>query len=981
VLTSPRACRVGCAILAGMETRAGGVFIGRAGELGKLERALEAARAGSGATALVAGEAGIGKSRLAAELVRRARDAGFATLLGRSIDLVGTDLPYQPFADALRPLGKPWQADRQAPGSQLEVFEETLAFLTECAKAAPVLLVLEDLHWADTSTLDLVVFLAHNLTGRAVLLLATYRADDPTSASRVRRLADGVRRSGSALVLGLGPLEREELTALLAARAGRPLPAALADAIAVRSEGNPFFAEELLAASGGSGAALPQALRDLLLQRAARLDHPTQGVLRLAAAAGREVGYPLLRAIAGLSDSALRDSLRATVEGGVLVAEPDTGSFQFRHALLAEAIYATILPGEREELHARLAGELARSGAATAAELAPHWAAAGRSAQAFASSVEAARQAEAVFGLAEAHGHLERALALWPAVPDAAELARLDLAGLCSWTAGLASYVGAAPRAIELVRRAIELADPGDPHRAALLHVGLGEYLYQIGSDHAALAALERAVELAPAEPPSPERAYALGSLAGGLMVAGRHAESLPVAEQALALARDVGAGEAEVRALTVLGGDLAYLGRGEEGIAHFHQALQLAEAIGDHLGLERAYGNLTDALTMLGRPGDSARLARAGLEVIHRYGFYSALLISNQIEALLATGDWNEAERLSAAALRGITSSFPYWLLVIRAGLEIGRGEFDAARAHLETARATLAEDHVFGIYDAYLADLALGERRWTDAVAAIKDGLAQARSREAAQIRAQMCAKGLRAQAELAALARARRDPGAVRNWLTQARKLITVARRAAAEASPVTPNAQGWLALAEAEYARARGLARPGSWSAAADSWERLERCPLGAYCRWREAEALVAAGASRAEAVLPLREAHAVAARIGAKPLLREIELLAQRARLDLAPPQVAIPREEQGSQEILGLTAREAEILNRLARGCTNREIAAALVISVKTVSVHVSHILRKLGAPNRLEAAAIAHRLAPPATGQPEPSIPDRPGR
>ena len=146
-----------------------------------------------------------------------------------------------------------------------------------------------------------------------------------------------------------------------------------------------------------------------------------------------------------------------------------------------------------------------------------------------------------------------------------------------------------------------------------------------------------------------------------------------------------VGAGEAEVRALTVLGGDLVYLGRGEEGAAHFRRALQLAEEIGDHLGLARAYINFTDALTMLGRPRESARLGQAGLKVMRRYGIDSTLLVANQIEALLAIGDWDEADRLSAAALRGITSSFPYWLLTIRADVEIGRGEFDAARAHLE--------------------------------------------------------------------------------------------------------------------------------------------------------------------------------------------------------------------------------------------------------------------------------------------------------
>jgi DNA-binding CsgD family transcriptional regulator len=158
----------------------------------------------------------------------------------------------------------------------------------------------------------------------------------------------------------------------------------------------------------------------------------------------------------------------------------------------------------------------------------------------------------------------------------------------------------------------------------------------------------------------------------------------------------------------------------------------------------------------------------------------------------------------------------------------------------------------------------------------------------------------------------------------------------------------------------------------WAQAADGWQRLERAPLAAYCRWRQAEALVAVGASRTEAAVPLREAHAIAAGIGARPLLRELELLAQRARLDLAPPQASFSSREHGPEEILGLTPREAEVLSLGARGYTNREIAAALVISVKTASVHVSHILRKLGAPNRLEAAAIAHRLAPPPAGQPE---------
>jgi DNA-binding CsgD family transcriptional regulator len=930
------------------------MFVGRDRELAALERALEAARSGRGATVLVAGEAGIGKTRLASELGARAE--GFEVLLGRCLDLVGTELPYQPFAEALGGLPE------RGASSQLLVFEAILARLDE---RAPALLVLEDLHWADASTLDLVVFLAHNLHDRAVLVLATYRPE-PSSADGMHRLAEGVRRSGAALAVELGPLAPEELAALLTARGGAP---ALTDAIIARSEGNPFFAEELFAAGAG---ALPRGLRELLLQRVARLEEPTQGLLRIVAAAGRDVPYALLRDAAALPADAVRQSLRAAVDHGVLVADQAVGSFRFRHALLAEAVYATILPGEREALHGRLAEQLA--GRAAAAELAPHWAAAGRAAQALEASVAAAREAAAAYGLAEALGHLERALALWDEVPDASARVGLDLAALCAWAAELAGHVGAAPRAVELVERAIQLIGADDPHRASSLHVDLGEYRYATGSDEAALAALARAVELAPPEPPSPERAFALGSLGGGLMMAGRRVESLAFAEQALALARQIGARTAEVRALTVVGGDLAYLGRAEDGLAHFRDALRLAEEIGDHLGLARAYTNLTDALTMLGRYRDAARLAHAGLEAMRRYGIEDAVLAANCIEALVAIGEWDEADRLSAGALRRITSSFPYWLLVIRADVEIGRGELDAARAHLEAARATLSDDHVFGLYDACVAELAMWERRWTDADASIQDALAYAgQNRAPAPIRLQLHAKGLRAQADLAALARARQDAETLRNRLDRARALRAAARDAAADGSPVTPTAVAWHAVSEAEYARARGAAQPHLWAAAADAWNRLDRPPLAAYCHWRQAEALATSGAPRTEAAAPLRDAYAVATRLGARPLLRELELLAARARLDPAPLPSGPPPD--GLAEQLGLTPRESEVLALVARGLTNREIADTLVISTKTASVHVSHILRKLDAPNRLEAAAIAHRF-PDQHAITEPHVP-----
>ncbi len=446
-----------------MAARAGDVFVGRTYELEALGRALDAARGGRGTTVLVTGEAGIGKSRIAAEVTVRARDAGFEVLRGRSVDLVGSALPYQPFVEALNRFGDAWRADGQHVGSQRELFEDALALVTARAADAPVLLVLEDLHWADVSTLDLVVFLAHHLDDVPLVLLATCRADESFSAQRMRRFVEGVRRADSVLVLEIGPLNREELNRLLTARNRGALPATLVDTIALRSEGNPFFAEELLAAAGRAGQ-VPPRLHDLLLQRVAGLDQATRALLRLAAAAGREVTYPLLRALAAQPEGEVRESLRAAVDRGVLVADQAAGTFRFRHALLREAVYATILPGEREELHGRLAEELTRTGAAAgAAELAQHWAAARHAPEALVTSVAAAREAEAVCGLAEARAHIERVLALWGEVPDADERIGRDLGALCSWGADLAEATGAADRGVELAQRAIDLVGGGRP--------------------------------------------------------------------------------------------------------------------------------------------------------------------------------------------------------------------------------------------------------------------------------------------------------------------------------------------------------------------------------------------------------------------------------------------------------------------------------------------------------------------------------------
>ena len=311
----------------------------------------------------------------------------------------------------------------------------------------------------------------------------------------------------------------------------------------------------------------------------------------------------------------------------------------------------------------------------------------------------------------------------------------------------------------------------------------------------------------------------------------------------------------------------------------------------------------------------------------MRRYGSDATVLIANIIEALIASGEWDDADRLSAAAIRSITANYPYMVLINRAELELGRGDFASAKAHLDAALPSLREDRGQGIYDVYLAELALWEHRWVDADAHVEAALTRASSPHTDQLRVWFSAKGLRALAELAALARARRDADAASAWLAKADRLVTIARSAAATASSITPNAGGWLALAEAEYDRARGLGAPDTWSGAASTWKHLERPVLAAYCRWRETEALVAVDAPRTAASIPLRYAHTVATRIGAEPLRRELELLAQRARPRPRRPEPTPPDETSRWADALGLTPREVDVLDLVARGDTNPDIA------------------------------------------------------
>ena len=434
ILTHDRSLEVAAPAAPGRPTiRTAERFVGRAAELERLDAALGAAEVGAGTACFVAGHAGIGKTRLIAELAAHARGRGTTVLSGRCIQLVGAGLPYLPLVDALRPVAD-WP---DAGGSRLGLFEAVLGILGRLAAEAPVLVVLEDIQWADGSTLDLVAFLAQRIEQHRILLVATCRSEELHAGDHLHRLMT----SGAAM-LALGPLPLDEIEMLLAASGAHAPPAELTREIAERAEGNPLFARELLAAAERGETAMPPALSDLLLGHIARLDGDTRAVLRAAAAAGCDASYRLLAALTPLDDLELAGALRQAVEHTVLVADQAAGTFCFRHALFAEALYATLLPGEREVLHERVARalteepRLATTGAA-AGEAAQHWTAAGRPVEALAASLQAARDAERVSGLSEALRHVERVLALWDEVPTAEETSGVALPSVLAWAAEL----------------------------------------------------------------------------------------------------------------------------------------------------------------------------------------------------------------------------------------------------------------------------------------------------------------------------------------------------------------------------------------------------------------------------------------------------------------------------------------------------------------------------------------------------------------
>jgi DNA-binding CsgD family transcriptional regulator len=981
-----------------------GRFVGRTRELAQLRDLLARVAHGEPSVALIGGEAGIGKTRLADQLAVTASQQGVSVLRGGCVPLGGEGLPFVPVVEALRGLAGdldpaeleavagPARAElarllpdlgwsgaaaaraAAAGASQGRLFELLLAVVERLAARAPLLWVMEDLHWADRSTRELVAFLAAYLRSGRVLVVLTFRSDELHRLHPLRGLLGELARNRRVRRLELPRFTRAELTEQLAGLLGADPPARLVDDIHARSDGNPFFAEELVLVGSGGPGALPPSLQEVLLTRVVRLGHRTQQLLRVTAAAGPGVAQPLLAAVTGMDDQELLDGLREAVDQQVLLPEPGGAGYLFRHALVAEAVYSELLPGERVRLHTALAGALEAGvepggpPASRAARLAHHWSAAGDQPRALAASVAAADAAEQAYAFAEVQLQLERVLALWDRVPDAAERAGMDLVSLLSRCAEAAYAAGDPTRAAELVRQAVALVDEAcQPRRAGLLHEQLARCLRMLG-DPAALAAQQQAARLVPPEPSS-ERARVLGSMAHLLALVSRFEEARGLADEAVAIAVKVGARAEEATARTALGCALTQLGDANAAIAELEAARELATQAGEVVDRLRAIVNHSGVLLMAGRLEEAVAVALDGIQQARRLGLarsHGSYLAGNATEALVALGRWDQAERVSRQALEDAPSDIgSVSLLLARAALELGLGDLDAAEARLHAVRRLLpgpiSEAQMAGPLFAGFAELALwrGDLEQARVLVAEAGPLVEADPGYAAPL----YALGMRIEADRAELARARHRGQPAPDDGTATALLNRVDQATTGPAAACIPELAAWHATALAERTRQQGPSDPAAWATAAVAWKRLGQPYRVAYAGFRQAEALLATTADRDTAATVLRRAADTTGHLSAHPLDAEVKALARRARLDLAQDPAAVAAGGPAPAEQLGLTPREAEVLALVAAGRSNRQIAQALFISPKTVSAHVSNILAKLGAAGRIEAAAIAHRL------------------
>lgn len=988
------------------------LFVGRARELAALGDALVRARSGVSSTALVGGEAGVGKTRLIKEFTaHRAGDA--MVLVGGCLELGTEGLPFAPFTAVLRGLVRELGRDgvtalvpggnarglarllpefgepgKDGPEARARLFEQVLGLLERLAEERPVVLIVEDAHWADRSTRDLLTFLVrYQRTAARLLIVVTYRTDELHRTHPLRPLLAELGRVEWVTRTELRRLTRREAVALAAGILEREPSAVDMDLIYARSEGNPLFVEALLN-EAGAGEALPESLRDLLLASVERLPEETQELLRVASAGGQRIEHDLLSAVARLDESSLSRALRPAVAGNVLVVDGE--GYGFRHALIREALHDDLLPGEHTRLHTRYAEALESDlsilpAPRGAIELAHHWHSAHDSTWALVSAWRAAGEARKSTAYDEQLRMLSRVLELWDQVPDAAERIGGDRIDVLKQTATVAHQAGEYERGIAMASAALDELDyDADPIRAALLLRQRGLTRYDL-SRPGNLEDLRQAAALVPADQLK-LRGQVLESLARMLHRPEERAERQATARLAMEIGHEVGDAKVEAHAMISLTWGHACYADMDQQLEMFAQARRIAYRDDAYNALMRCAISESDALEGSGRHERAAQVARDGVEGAVQYGLArtsGTFLSINLAEPLVSLGRWDEALQAIEHAL-DLAPPAPYRasLQGLATDIALARGHFDRAEQLLGSSRSVLSRgnyrDQTVLPHLCREVQLLVARGQLNEAVEMAaraletRDLVSSPRYAWPVLVTfAQLIWAVVPSTQLLEAVAPSGHAPsggGASLGALARlALSLLPGLRKL------------GWELGAEGDLQHAHrltfsaltgpetpleGAAEPvawqfKAWDLAVGAWGALRQPYAEARCLVGAAQAALASG-DRQGAAARLVRARELARELGATPLLEQLDVFARRARIGGSGGGSS---DEGGDGQPLGLTARELEVLREVTNGRSNREIAGALFISIKTVSVHVSNILAKMGVSTRGEAAATAHRL------------------
>lgn len=920
-------------------------FVGRAAELSALREAYQDPEVH---TVLIAGEAGLGKSRLVAEFRTRI-STDTVVLAGRCLEFGSDGVPFAPFVSVMRalvrrlgvaelitllPVNRPalarWLPELAArAGSaatetdRIRLFGEILTVLEQLAVRQPVLVVLEDLHWADDSSRELLAFLLANAAQRDLLLVGTYR---PADSAAMRKLVAGLRRDPGVRLIFPDPLTRHEVGRQLAALSGREPEPGTVSRIFARSNGIPLFVEALSTSPDSPGE-----LSELLLGLHAGLPPEAEALLRLAAVAGSPVPHALLESATELDPDGLRRALRQLIDQQVLTAH-DTG-YEFRHILIRDAVYDHLLPIERKHLHARLSRALAADrDPAGAGQLAYHAHAAGELPLALEASWTAASNAKSAGAPAERLHHLDRVLELWDQAPEARQAATDRLEILEQIVE--ACYQGViVERGIEAADEALRLVDTtGAPQRAARLfyhRAGLKNQSSR-GSDDD----LRRALELLPAHPPAELRGQVLAELAAAQAFTGDLAAAERNALAAVEVAEHLGAESLAARAYAYLG--LATSARSDTAVAYFGKARAAATSAADPQALLSVA--LWESTVLIATGSHVAAIAtiQQGLRAAHetfRFAEAGPILLVKWAQALTALGRWPEAlDRIDESLTDQLPPLSRAALLLSHARIVIAQGDSIAANTSAETAAGLLSDGPWARQYQ-----LRLRTVRCTIALAL-----------DQAQRAAQICAETLSA-GDLAAYHHEVWPLLALAAGIPE----LPTDLDGIADSLPTTTPVD---AAHRAVFTATRGPT-PTAWHAAVSAWRAMHQPYELASALLGCAEAELAVG-NRPAAQTALREVADLAADLGATPLATTAHRTAGRAGLALTD---RAPEPTTARPTTFGLTPRELGVLRLVAQGLSNRQIAAELFISGNTAGVHVSRILAKLGVASRTEAAAAAH--------------------